>query len=221
MASLEIRCQGETLKLLEQRAVYWPARKSLLLADWHLGKAGVFGRRGLAVPEGDCARDLARLDTLLAGFDIERLVVLGDLMHAPPGRDDDWPERLAGWLTRHAALSMQVVAGNHDRVRAASLPAGLGTRIDWQDEACVDAPFVFDHEPQADPRGYLLAGHLHPVRRLSFGADRLRAPAFWFRRDYAVLPAFGSFTGGHPIRPGQDDRVFVAGPGAVIDVSKR
>lgn len=215
-----IECRGEPLWLLAERAVLWPTRATLLVADWHIGKASVFGRHGLAIPEGDLHRDLARLDALIAACGARRLIVLGDLMHAPPAADDHWPAVLGDWLARHAALEFVVVAGNHDRVTLAAIAPALASRVTWFDDACVEPPFVLLHEPAVDPRGFVLSGHLHPMRRLRLGNDSLRAPAFWFREEHAVLPAFGSFLGGVNIRPSVADRVYVAGPDAVIDVSK-
>lgn len=217
---LVIECQGEQFVLSDERAVYWQRHKTLFVADWHLGKAAVFGRRGLAIPDGDLAYDLERLDELLSQFDIERLMVLGDLMHAPPVDGDRWPLQLASWLSSYAALSVEIIAGNHDRIEPTALPDALSSRLSWHTASVTQGPFMFAHEPSTSPDYYVIAGHLHPTRRLFSGADRVRAPAFWFREHYAVLPAFGSFTGGENIKPTQSDRVFLTGPGAVIEVSK-
>ncbi len=43
-------------------------------------------------------------------------------------------------------------------------------------------------------------------------------PCFWFTHESAVLPAFGSFTGGGRIHPGAGDRVFVVGDDGVLEV---
>ena len=106
-------------------------------------------------------------------------------------------------------------------MHAAALPAGLGERIDWHDDTLDEGPFRFAHEPESATGRYTIAGHLHPTRRLVLAGDRVRAPAFWFRADSAVLPAFGGFTGGMNISPAAGDRVFVTGPGAVVEVSQR
>ena len=48
----------------------------------------------------------------------------------------------------------------------------------------------------------MLAGHWHPCASLGGRAhDRLRLPCFWLgaERTVGVLPAFGGFTGMHPI----------------------
>ena len=76
------------------------------------------------------------------------------------------------------------------------------------------------HHPRSDPAGYVLAGHLQPCIRLAGRAhDRLRLPCFWFGEAVGVLPAFGTFTGMHPIRPAAGDRVFAIADDHVAEVA--
>ena len=56
---------GATLLLCPERAAYWPARHTLLIADAHFGKSASFRARGVPVPEATTAGTLATLDTLL------------------------------------------------------------------------------------------------------------------------------------------------------------
>ena len=76
------------------------------------------------------------------------------------------------------------------------------------------------HEPCEDKRGFVLSGHLHPAYRFGRARrDSLRAPAFWFRKHYAVLPAFGEFTGGMTIEPDASvDTVYITGPESVMQI---
>lgn len=217
--TLDVQCAGETLTLTPERVALWPRRRTLLLADWHLGKAAVFGRRGMAIPDGSMQDELGRLDSVLAAHDVARILVLGDLMHAPPAAADTWPERLSEWLDQRTALAFEVVAGNHDRITRDQLPRSLVRRIDWHAGALADGPFRFDHEPATHGVGYVIAGHLHPTRRLVLAGDSLRAPVFWLRERYAVLPAFGEFTGGANVRPTGQDRVYAVGPDAVVEIT--
>ena len=47
----------------------------------------------------------------------------------------------------------------------------------------------------------------------------MRMACFVFRGNVALLPAFGAFTGSHPVRPRAGDRIYAVGPDRVADVS--
>lgn len=214
---LRIELQGEALELHPERALFWPRRRTLIVADVHLGKDAVFRRAGLPIPAGGVERDLARLAALVERFAAERLLVLGDLLHAPLHADDaGWVEQVAAFRARHAALAFEVVRGNHDRTPE-RVPASWNVR--WLDEATHEGPFVFMHDAREDARGYALGGHLHPVLRMSSATDSLRVPVFWLRGGSGVLPSFGGFTGGYPIANRRGERVYAATPDGVIQIA--
>ena len=75
----EIR--GEILLLHPERALLWPARRTVIVADTHFGKSSVFAHHGLAVPNGADALDRQRLTNLIAQSGSTRLLVLGDFLH--------------------------------------------------------------------------------------------------------------------------------------------
>lgn len=181
---------GETVVLLPDRALYWPARRQLLIADLHLGKADTFRASGIALPRGGTAHDLDRITALLAATRAESLIVLGDLLHGAL-LDTHWRGSWEAWRVRHGALDIGIVAGNHDRAlhRAALEVTLLGDVVD-------DGPFRLCHEPPdvAAAGRHVLCGHVHPVVRLP-GLGR-RLPVFWLRDGVTVLPAFSAFTGG-------------------------
>jgi DNA ligase-associated metallophosphoesterase len=215
---LTIHCADELLVLHPDRAVYWPARRMLLVADIHFGKAASFRRAGLAVPRGSSEHDLARLGALIEAFGAEHLMVLGDFFHARPDVDEPFMAAFDRWRSQYAGLTVGVAAGNHDRHAAQiSLPG-----VQWCDE-CAAGPFLLRHEPRPQVGFYVLAGHLHPVTVLKGpGRDRMRLPVFHFRQHLAVLPGFGSFTGGHPVDPEPGDRLYVAGESVLpVPASRR
>ena len=212
---MRIELHGETLDLHLDRALYWPRRRTLIVADVHLGKGAAFRRAGLAIPSGDTRRDLARLEALIARYAPERLLVLGDLFHAPLLEAESWFDDVTAFRARHASLVFEVLRGNHDRPLHRMPPAW---RIDWHEGARHEPPFVFAHEPIDDPRGYGMSGHLHPVLTLRSPTDRLRMPVFWLRERHAVLPSFGGFTGGYGITRQAGERVYAVGPDGVIEI---
>lgn len=218
MVSVEVG--GETLVLLAERAAFVPRHGALLVADVHLGKALSFRRLGVPVPGGTTRETLTRLSALVARHGARRLVFLGDLLHSAHAHAASTLDALARWRERHPALALTLVRGNHDQ-RAGDPPAVLG--IEVVDEPLPLGGFALCHHPRAQPGAYVLAGHEHPCVRVGRGADRLRLPCFRLGARVGVLPAFGAFTGMHPVdadEPGQrlyaiaDDRVLpVARPG--------
>lgn len=213
MTHLAIEHHGETLWLLADKALYWPARRALLVADVHIGKAASYRALHQPVPRGTTETTLARLDTLLGEYDCEQLIVLGDFLHARSARAPATLERLRAWRARHDAIGMVLVRGNHDR-HAGDPPEALA--IEVVDEPWLMGPFALQHEPTPHPTHAVLAGHVHPAYLLRGSArQRLRLPCFVFRNDVSLLPAFGEFTGGWTIERQPRACVYVAGGGRV------
>lgn len=169
------------------------------------------------MPGGISEASLNTLFELANLANAEKLIILGDFMHAIPAHDETWLRQLEKLINSNKRLQISIVAGNHDR-SAARLR--IDQRIRWHDKSMLAGPFVLQHEPGEDPRGYVLCGHLHPAWRISASRRAsIRTPAFWFRRHCAVLPAFGEFTGGMIVKPDPDiDRLFMAAPDKVIEV---
>lgn len=208
---------GEGLRLLPERALYWERERTLLVADPHWGKAAAFRAAGVPVPGGTTREGLRRLTRALEESRAQRVVFLGDFLHARTGRTEATLEALLVWRQHHPEVDLLLIRGNHDR-GAGDPPPELGIR-------CTDGPvregrFLLAHHPSTAPELYGLAGHVHPVVRLVGPArERHRLPCFWFGMRGAILPAFGDFTGGAAVSPTPGDRVFVVAGGGVIEIS--
>lgn len=187
---------GTVLWLLPQRAVHWPATRTVFVADVHFGKAATFRRAGQPVPHGTTADNLARLDAVLAATGAQHLVFLGDFLHARSGADEPLWAQLLPWRARHAGIRMTLVRGNHD-LHAGDPPAALAMALadePWRPLA--NAELLACHHPLAVADGTVLAGHLHPTVTLyGLARDAARLPCFAFTPGLLVLPAFGAFTG--------------------------
>lgn len=184
--SLQVQLAGEPVLLLADRALYWPARRRLVVADLHLGKGAVLRRAGIAVPSGGTRTDLLRLAGLLERTAAASLWILGDFLHGArsAGSDAAW----RAFRQAHRQVAMAVVPGNHDR----ALDAGVAG-VQLVADGTRDGPFEFRHAPGASGSGHVLCGHLHPVLKL----PGLPAhPLFWIGTAQTVLPAFSLFTGG-------------------------
>jgi DNA ligase-associated metallophosphoesterase len=214
---LECKVAGQDLVLLPERAAYWPAKETLFVADFHLGKAASFRRAGIALPSGTTAENVERLGRAIDKTGAKQVVFLGDFLHSAMGRTQSTFERFAGWREARKAVALTIVRGNHDK-KAGDPPEAWDVR-------CIEAgeslgPFILNHEPGASRGGYALAGHIHPAVRLSAdGGESLRLPCFWFGSRFGVLPAFGAFTGNAEVLPRRGDQVFVIAEHEVLQVA--
>ena len=213
---MTIDVRGEQLDVRGDRCVFWPAERTLFVADTHFGKTESFRRFGVPVPGAATSGTLRRLTAALTDTAADRLIVLGDFWHAAAGVTDDVLAELSAWRQAHESVSVEVILGNHD-LRSGGVPAGLGMAV--HPKPVMVGPFVAAHFPEPDSRGYVLAGHLHPGFALrGRGRQSLRLPCFWFGRHVGVLPAFGGFTGTVRITPRPADRVLVTADGEVAEV---
>jgi DNA ligase-associated metallophosphoesterase len=198
---------GTHLVLLAAKALYWPQQQLLCVADAHFGKAAAYRALGQPVPHGTTANNLARLDALLAAYRCRQLVFLGDFLHARASRTAATMALLQAWRQRHPDLRCTLVRGNHD-LRAGDPPPGLEMEI--VDEPLLIGPLALRHIPAAHAGHHVIAGHEHPVFHLTGnGRQQLRLPCFHTTAHMTVLPSFGEFTGGHPVRVGTDSHIVV------------
>lgn len=216
MGDLTIELAGEEVVLLPERGLYRPNARTLVIADPHFGKAAAFRAGGVPVPETTTRTTLLRLDSALARTGARRLVILGDFLHAKAGRSEALLSAVGDHLRDWGDLAVLLVRGNHDG-RAGDPPPEWG--IECADGPVRDGPFAWRHEPVASDAGYAVAGHVHPAVALrGRGGLSVTLPCFYFGRDYALLPAFGDFTGAAVIRPRSGERVFVIAGEEVIAV---
>ena len=180
---------GTDLVALPQGALYWPARRALLVADLHFEKASWFARFGQMLPPYDSMATLADLTALVAATDAVEMWCLGDSFHDARGceRLPDQAQAMLRALT--ARMRWTWIAGNHD--------AGMADRCGGavMAEALIDG-LVLRHE--ADPRETRpeLSGHFHPKLRLTLKGRNVARRCFVCGSTKLILPAFGALTGG-------------------------
>lgn len=210
---LAIELEGERLFLHPHRAILWPERSTVIIADPHFAKDDIFRRSGIALPRGPALTDLQRLTDLIAVHSCTRLVVLGDFLHGTTQSGDSFLHEFGLWRRAHGGVTVDIVVGNHDRREPAREWQQI---VGWHMASLVERPFVLAHEPRADGRGYVLAGHVHPVMHLRRRGGGERFPVFWRRKGGLVLPSFGSLTGGAEIEVQAGDQLYAVGPERVV-----
>jgi DNA ligase-associated metallophosphoesterase len=205
----EIDFAGTRLLLHPERAVIWPARKSVVIADLHLGKAASFRTAGVPVPAGTTSADVARLEGILSASGAARLVILGDFLHSRAGRQREVFDTVQRWRESRRQLEILLVRGNHDR-GAGAPPAEWG--IQQVEEPFEDGGFVLSHTPDCKAARPVLAGHIHPVYSLrDYDGSTVRAGCFVVdsEPECLVLPSFGRFTGGHSVHTRPLRKLFI------------
>lgn len=208
--------RGEMLHLLPEKAIYWPARETLLVADTHFGKAATFRNFGIPVPDTTHAT-LGRLSHVIERTSARRLIVLGDFIHSNLRDRAGFEVLLEDWRESHQQIEIVLLRGNHDRGRS-----DLFTKLDINvQKSWSELPFEFCHDPAvlAQSELYGLCGHVHPQVALSEGKKKLRLPCFLFGKNQGILPAFGDFTGCATVEFLPTDRVFVVADTSVISFS--
>lgn len=218
MNALETELAGERVLLLPEKALYWPRQKTLMVADVHFGKAASFRALGVPVPSGTTSENLSVLDKLLATYDTQRIIFLGDFLHAKAAQAPATLQAMLHWRRRHVELELLLVRGNHDW--HAGDPSDL-LNITMADEPYVCAPFALCHHPDLTCERYVIAGHVHPVYHLRTARESLRLPSFVLGTTRAVLPSFGAFTGGHALIPEATDRVYVVADSLIFPIEIR
>jgi len=180
---------GHELVALPQGALYWPARRALLVADLHFEKASWFAALGQMLPPYDSIATLHDLAALRAATGAEEIWCLGASFHDSEGAAR-LPQRAREMLRRLTGEArMVLITGNHD----AALDDWLGGEI--MEEALVDG-LVLRHE--ADPGEFRpeLSGHFHPKLRVTVRGRRVSRRCFVASGAKLILPAFGALTGG-------------------------
>jgi uncharacterized protein len=212
--SLDVTVAGELMSLLAQRAAYWIERRTLIIADLHVGKSEIYRALGVPVPGGVMEESLGRLRLVMEVTGAERLVVLGDLVHGPRGLTDEVVHDFAAW---RAGIDAEIVLvrGNHDR-KVRTLPPSW--RVQEAGDRVEEGPFVFVHEPCEQKKGFPWCGHLHPTVVLSDRNGFVRLPCFHVSKKRAMLPAFNVFTRGVCVEREPGDRVYAVGEGKVIEL---
>lgn len=201
--------------LLPEKTIYWQKQKMLLISDLHIGKSGHFRKNGIPVPDQINETNLNSLDQILEKTSPHHLIILGDLFHSDI--NNEW-QQFVKWRKKYRQLEVSLVIGNHDILNIQNYHSGI---INIFKKLTLD-PFLLTHDVALleDPAAsdyYILSGHVHPAVKLNGrGRQSVKLPCFYFGKDYAILPAFGSFTGTHVIEPKEEDDVFLVAESEVL-----
>ena len=199
--------RGQNLYLMPEKTIFWQETKTLMAADLHIGKDSAFRKAGIAVPEAVTNHDLKKLFQAIKRTDAKRLILLGDFQHSKSGNTIRTIDKVAEWRNELENVEIVLIPGNHD-LASGQIPEKW--RFTAVREAFKEGPFTFKHYPEPERDTFTFSGHLHPsVRLYGKGKQSEKLPCFYFKNNYAVLPAFGSFTGSFNIEPERNSQIFL------------
>lgn len=212
---IKLTIRNETCHLLAEKAVYWEEKKTLILADIHIGKGTVFRRAGIPIPQGIMDDDLFAITQLVNRLDVKKCVIVGDLIHAKSGISEDVKNKFSAWL-KNLSCEVHLVLGNHDHSLIKGLP--LEWSLEMHQESFLMEPFFFSHHPKEHPEWFVWSGHLHPKVEIKNKYDRLVLRCFQVFKTHAILPAFGFFVGGTLVKKTKDCSIYAIADDLVIEI---
>ncbi len=204
-----IQIFGEDFVLHPTGAVFWRAKKILLISDVHLGKIAHFRKHGVALPQQSALKNFAQLDRACDFFEPETVIFLGDLFHSK--KNNEW-RLFEDWVAKTAARIL-LVAGNHDVIDARHYDdLGIGVFSEM-----TIGRFWLTHHPQQREGVFNFSGHIHPgIELRGMGRQSLKLPCFFIRPHQMILPAFGQFTGKYFLVPEPHDCVYAIARDEVV-----
>jgi uncharacterized protein len=186
---------GHDMSMADGRALYWPAERTLLVADLHLEKGSWYAQRGQMLPPYDSRATLERLADIVKASGARRVITLGDNFHDDAGalRLDPFAKGMLEGLIR--AIDFVWITGNHDENMARSFGGEVVAELEL-------GGIVLRHEARPGELCHELSGHYHPKLRIKVRNRSIARPCAVLGRVAAggaermILPAFGAYTGG-------------------------
>ncbi len=210
MMSLFIKhtINGSNFILHSNRTIFWEQEKILILSDLHLGKTGHFRKSGIAIPHAVMKEDMQRLVDAIQFFKPVQLIIVGDMFHSVENKEH---ELFLKWRNDLAHIKIMLVRGNHDIVPDEWYKSAAVEVVDkiYKKDSIAFVHKIEDADEIMLQSCYFFSGHIHPAVSIrGLGKQSLRFPCFYFTKQFAVLPAFGKFTGTYLVEPAKNEKAF-------------
>lgn len=180
---------GHAFELAGEAALYWPAERALLVSDLHLEKASAYAAWGQMLPPYDSLSTLQDIAALLAQYQPERVISLGDNFHDDAGEARLSPDAASLLKLLIASTDWIWITGNHDR----NLEARWGGRSVAE---ITLSGIHLRHEALAGETEPEISGHFHPKFRQHLRGRLVARRCFVKGPRKLIMPAFGALTGG-------------------------
>jgi len=205
----KIELLKEDLFLLPEKALYWQAKKLLLIANIRFGKSESFQIEEISKTSN---KNWKQIHQLIRLYQPNRLCFLGGLFQST--KIKEW--RVFGELIQsYENVSFELVLGSHENLPAA---AYLDLGFNKVYETLVEPPFVFSHDLLESSSFYNISAQVKPGIELK-GKKTYKASCFYFGKKQAFLPAFNDFSDLTIMDLKESARVFVLSENQVIPIA--
>lgn len=188
-----IEFAGQRLLLDPAGAAFWPARRSLILADLHLEKSSSYASRGALLPPYDSRVTLDLLLRLARHYEPARIIALGDSFHDGEGAARLRAEDRAVLDHIAARADFVWIAGNHDAGMGEGLPGAV--LDEFEQDGCRFRHIAASGSGSGGGGGEF-SGHYHPKARIAARGRLISRPCFVMDERRLILPALGAYSGG-------------------------
>ncbi|MDI9611209.1 MAG: metallophosphoesterase [Archaeoglobales archaeon] len=184
-------------KLTPEKALI--AEELAVIADLHLGIENAMQNVGVAIPRMQIVDVIKRVNEIVNKYEIERLIIAGDLKHDFAGNlPYEWDD-VRGFLDS-IDVEISVIRGNHDNFLSKILSEYSIELKEY--EQFGDYYIVHGHKDLGFEN--LIMGHEHPAVKFRHGGAIYSYPCFLIvDKTKFVLPAFSSLVSGSDVLQGE------------------
>lgn len=175
------------------------AGKTAVIADLHLGLENAMQNVGIAIPRMQIAEIIDKVNLILNKYEIERLIIAGDLKHEfGQNLPYEWDDVRA--FLDSIDVDISVVRGNHDNFLSAILSEYSIELKDY--EKIGDYYVVHGHMDFGFDK--IIMAHEHPALKFRKGGAIYSYPCFLVvDRTKFVIPAFSPLVAGSDVLQGE------------------
>ncbi|MCX8172633.1 MAG: metallophosphoesterase, partial [Archaeoglobaceae archaeon] len=178
------------LKFTPERALIF--KNTAVIADLHLGIENAMQNIGIAIPRMQIVDVIKRVGEIVDKYEIEKLIIAGDLKHEFGGNlPYEWDD-VRGFLDT-VDIEISVVRGNHDNFLSAILSE---YSIELKEYERLDDYYVI-HGHRDFEFEKVIMGHEHPTLKFRQMGAVYSYPCFLVADNTKfVLPAFSKLVSG-------------------------
>ena len=190
---------------------------TLVFSDLHFGKSFSFAKVGNFLPPYDINETIEKVRRLIEKYSPKQIISLGDNFHDPKTLQIIDKINIKKINETFNQLDVIWIDGNHDEnLKNKKLIYGKFKK----NHSFSNLTFTHIKSQKLEENLFEFSGHFHP--KISFKHNRINylCKCFVLGKNFCILPAFGSFTGGLDINSSDLKKILPADK-TVIAIGKK